>query len=149
MARLDFGSGDPEGVLSGTANFFASGGKPATVLLASVFGVVVSIAQGGINVLQSIFNLIAQPLDAGGVAIATAFEATIVEPLQVLISGAGVSADSLDTFGFIALPVGVALLLGSYWLIVQYLEEDETSDTVVVPGFPDLPFFGVEEEDEQ
>lgn len=146
MATLDFGDGSPTGVLSGVATYFGQGGTPAQALLASVFGIVLSISQGGINVIQSLFGFIAGVIDAGADAAAAVFRATLIEPLGVLITGSEVSAGSLEQFGFLAIMVGVALLLGVYWMITQYLEEEETSDTTIVPGFPDLPFFGVEEE---
>lgn len=149
MAPLSFGDGSPTGVLSGAASFFSGGGKPATILLASVFGVVISIAQGGINVIQSLFGFIAGVIDAGAESAAAVFSATLIEPLGVLISGSQVSADSLDAFGVLAILVGTGLLLGVYWMITQYLEQRETSDTTIVPGFPDLPFFGVTEEGER
>lgn len=148
MASLSFGDGSPTGVLSGVATYFGSGGTPAQALLASVFGVIISISQGGINVIQSIFGFIAGIIDAGADAAGAVFRATLIEPLGVLITGSEVSANSLGQFGFLAILVGVVLLLAVYWLITQFLEEEETSDFTIVPGAPDLPFIGVEEEGE-
>lgn len=148
MPQLSFGDGSPTDILSGMASFFSQGGKAGTVVLASFMGLLISIAQGGINILQSIFNLIAEPLDAGAEGIGTAFRAILVEPLGVLITGSQVSAESLEQFGFLAILVGVGLLLAAWWMVTQYLQEEETSDTIPTPGFPDLPFFGVTEEGE-
>jgi len=146
MPPLDPGDGRPSAVLGGVANFFANGGRPATLILGSIFGIVFSIARGGIDVIQSIIGLVTSPLDAGAASVSAVFNAFLVEPLGVLIAGADASASSIQQFGIIGLLIGTALILGSYLLLTQYLEEPETPDFIPAPGFPDLPFVGVAEE---
>lgn len=149
MATLDTGSGSPQGILEGTTQYFSDGGKAGTLILSTLFGVIVSIATGGINVTQSIFGLIAEPLDSAGTAIADAFETVILEPLGPVVAGSDISSGSLEQFGVLALPAGIVLLLGSYYIVTVYLKQTDTPDLIPVPGFPDLPFVGVDEDPEE
>lgn len=152
--ELSFGSGDPQGVLNGTINFLNSGGSLGTLLQGSIFGIIVSVATGGINFLQSVFALLVSPLDSAAELVPAFFNATVIEPLQVIISGAQASGIGIaDQFGPFALPIAAGVVLGTFFLIVQFLEEEQTPDFIAVPGFPDIPDIlglqiGVEEEDE-
>jgi len=151
---LDFGNGSPTEVLNGTVNFLNAGGSLGTLLQGSIFGIVVSLVVGGINIIQSIIGLIVAPLDQAANIVGAFFQATVLEPLGVVEAGAQASAIGIaDQFGPFALPVAMAVLLGTFWIVIQFLEEDETPDFIAIPGFPDIPEIGplevgVEEEDE-
>lgn len=146
-------SGDdpsPNSVLTGTIGYLNADGTLGTLLQGAIFGTLVSVFTGGVNLIQSIVGLITAPIDATGEATIATIEATVIEPLQIVISGAQASAASIESqFGVFAFIVGLAILLGGFLLIIQFLQEDETSDTFVVPGFPDLPYVGVDEENDE
>jgi hypothetical protein len=136
-------------VLTGTIGFLNTGGNLGTLLQGAIFGTLVSVFTGGIDIIQSIVGLVTAPINAAGEATIATIDATLIEPLGIVESGAEASASSIASqFGPFAFLVGLAILLAGFWLITQFLEEDETSNTFIVPGFPDLPFIGVEEEDE-
>ena len=145
-------SGDdpaPNSILSGTIGFLDAGGTLGTLLQGAIFGTLVSVFNGGINLIQSIVNLVVSPIDATAEATIATIDATIIEPLGIVTAGAQASATSIaDQFGPFAFLVGLAVLLAGFWIVIQFLEEDETSDTFIVPGFPDIPFIGVDEEDD-
>lgn len=150
-------SGDdpsPNEVLTGTIGFLNADGKLGTLLQGAIFGTVVSIATGGINFIQSLFGLIVSPIDAFATSTTRFVESTILAPLGIIETTAETSGSAISTqFGPFALLVGVAIVLGAFWLIIKFLEEDETSDTLPIPGFPDVPDIGpfgvgVEEEED-
>jgi hypothetical protein len=155
MAKLDTGDGSPNAVLNGTINFLESGGTLGRLLQGSIFGILVSIATGGVNLIQSVFGLVVAPLDAAASVVSQFFIATVLGPLGIIETTADASGGAIASqFGPFALLVGVGVVLGAFWLIIQFLEEDQTPDFVAVPGFPDIPAIGpldvgVEEEDEQ
>lgn len=139
---LDFGSGSPEDTLGAVINFFQSGGSVVTLIQGSIFGVVVSVFVGGINIVQSIFGLVAGVLDGFGDVTVGILEGFLVDPLSVLQAGADTSAAAIQDFGILGLLVGTVLILGMFWLITQFLEEEETPDILAPPGFPDIPAIG-------
>lgn len=144
----DSDNADAASILSGSIAFTSGDGSVGALLLGALSGTIFSVYQGGINIFQAIVGFITTPIDGAAEATAATIDATIVAPLEIVISGAGVSAASLGQFGFLAFIAGLAVLLGGFFLIIQFLEEPETSDTFIVPGFPDLPFIGVTEENE-
>ncbi len=130
-------------VLSGTIGFLNAGGQLGTLLQGAIFGVIVSVATGGINLIQSVFGLVVAPLDATAAAVGEFVSATILEPLGIVSTTAEASATSIASqFGPFAFIVGVAVLMGGFWLIIQFLEEEETPDFIAIPGFPDIPAIG-------
>ena len=145
-------SGDdpsPNAVLTGTIGFLNADGTLGTLLQGAFFGTLVSVFTEGVNLVQSIGNLVVSPIDATADATIATVEATIIEPLGIVIAGAQASATALgEQFGVFAFIAGILVLLGGFWAIIKFLEQDETSDTFIVPGFPDLPFVGVDEEDD-
>jgi hypothetical protein len=155
MAKLDTGNGSPNAVLNGTINFLESGGTLGRLLQGSIFGILVSIATGGVNLIQSVFGLVVAPLDSAASVVSEFFVATVLGPLGIIETTAAASGSAIASqFGPFALLVGIGVVLGAFWIIIQFLEEDETPDFVAVPGFPDVPAIGpldvgVEEEDEQ
>ena len=144
----DSDNADASSILSGSIAFTSGSGSVGALLLGVISGTIYSVFQGGINIIQSIIGFITTPIDEAGDATAATIEATITEPLSIVIAGAGVSADSLSQFGFLGFVIGVVVLLAGFFVIIQFLEQSETSDTFIVPGFPDLPVLGVTEENE-
>ncbi|OYR66500.1 hypothetical protein DJ79_12345 [Halorubrum ezzemoulense] len=146
-------SGDdpsPNSVLTGTIGYLNADGTLGTLLQGAIFGTLVSVFTGGVNLIQSIVGLITAPIDATGEATIATIEATVIEPLGIVTASAQASATSIgDQFGVFAFIVGLAILLGGFWIVIQFLQEDETSDTFIVPGFPDIPFIGVDEENDE
>lgn len=145
----------PATVLSSTVDFLNSGGNLGTLLQGAIFGTIVSAATGGINIIQSTVGLVVAPIDGLATSVSAVINSTILAPLGIIETTADASAAATaDQFGPFAVVVGVGLVLASFWLIIQFLEEDETSDILAVPGFPDAPDFGgmlqvgVEEESE-
>lgn len=150
-------SGDspsPNSVLSGTIGFLNAGGNLGTLLQGAIFGTIVSFATGGVNLIQSAFALVVSPLDALADSVEAFVEASILAPLGIIETTAEASASATASeFGPFAIIVGVALVLGSFWMITMYLEQSETSDTLPIPGLgdaPDIPGIplGVTEENE-
>ena len=146
-------SGDdpsPNSVLTGTIGYLNADGTLGTLLQGAIFGTLVSVFTGGVNLIQSIVGLITAPIDSLGEATEATIDATIIEPLSIISEGAAASAESIaNQFGPFAFLVGLGVLLVGFWLIIQFLQEDETSDTFVAPGFPDIPFVGVDEENDE
>lgn len=140
----------PNAVLTGTIGYLQADGTLGTLLQGAIFGTLVSVFTGGVNLIQSIFNLVVSPIDATTEATIATIDATVIEPLGIIIVGAQTSAASVESqFGVFAFLVGLVIVLGGFLVIVQFLQEDETPDTFVVPGFPDIPFIGVEEENDE
>ncbi|VTT86105.1 hypothetical protein DM2_2143 [Halorubrum sp. DM2] len=140
----------PNAVLTGTIGYLQADGTLGTLLQGAIFGTLVSVFTGGVNLIQSIFNLVVSPIDATTEATIATIDATVIEPLGIIIAGAQASAASVESqFGVFAFLVGLVIVLGGFLVIVQFLQEDETPDTFVVPGFPDIPFIGVEEENDE
>lgn len=144
----------PNSVLTGTIAFLNSGGSLGTLLQGALFGGLVSFATGGVNIIQSAIGLVVAPLDALAVSVTKFVDSAILAPLGIIETTAEASATATASeFGPFAILVGVGLVLGSYWMITQYLEEEETGDTVAIPGIgdaPDIPGLplGVTEENE-
>ena len=76
----------------------------------------------------------------------------ILAPLGIIETTANTSGTATsEQFGVFSILVGVGLVLATYWMITQYLEQSETSDTLPIPGLGDAPGFlplGVTEENE-
>lgn len=142
-ASISFGDGSPTGVLSGVTSFISGGGNLGTLLQGSIFGLLISVATGGINLIQSIFGLVVAPLDAAASIVVGFFESTVLAPLGIIELTADSSGAAIaQQFGPFALIIGVGVVLAAFFLIIQFLEEEETPDFVAVPGFPDIPALG-------
>ena len=141
-------------VLTGTISFLNGGGSLGTLLQGAIFGTVVSFATGGVNLIQSAFGLVIAPLDALASSVTQFVDSAILAPLGIIETTAEASATATAAeFGPFAILVGTVLVLGSYWMITQFLEQSETSDTLPIPGLgdaPDIPGLplGVTEENE-
>ena len=130
MATLDTGGGDPNDVLNGVINYLGTDdGNLGTLLQGSIFGLLVSVATGGINFIQSVFGLVVAPLDAAANTVTTFFQATVLAPLGIAERTAATSGAAIASqFGPFALPVGIGVILLTFWIITQFLEEEETPD---------------------
>ena len=139
-------SGDnpsPNSVLTGTIGFLNAGGDLGTLLQGALFGTLVSVSQGGINLIQSAFNLVVTPIDLLVDAAGSFVEAVFIEPLGIVESGATTSATAIgEQFGIFAFIMGILVLLGGFFVIQQYLERRDTGDTLPIPGIPDVPAIG-------
>ena len=139
----------PNSVVTSTINYLGDGGTLGALLQGAVFGTFLSVFTGGVNLIQSIVGFVTAPVDAAGEATGQLFTALITSPLSLISETATTSAQAIgEQFGPFAFIFGVAVLLGGMYLITQYLEQSETSNFSIVPGFPDLPFVGVTEENE-
>lgn len=151
-------SGDnpsPNSVIQGTISYLSADGTLGALLQGAIFGTLYSVFTGGINLIQSIAGLVTAPIDSLGEATTATIDAVIIEPLAIIVAGAQASASSIaEQFGPFAFLVAIGIVLAGFWIVIQYLEEDETSDTFIVPGFPDIPAIGpldtgVDEEDDE
>lgn len=137
MARISLGSGSPTDVLSGVSSFIANPNTTLGTLLSSfVFGLIASIWYGVVEIINAVVTFITTPFIEGGQAIAAFFSGLLTSPLSILDTTALASAEGIAAqFGWLAFPVGVAVVLGVLWMINKYREDPETGDT-----FPGLPF---------
>ncbi|GGK64623.1 hypothetical protein [Haloarcula sebkhae] len=151
---LSLGDGSGKETLSGITTFLQADGDAGKVLSASIIGLIVSPVIAVVDVIYAVANFFSQPFNSAGDAIGSLLEGLFEAPGNLLIAGAEVSENVLrsifsDTLaGLLAFPVTVALVIAGLFLVVRYLNEDETGDTL--PGVPfDVPtdIFGVEEED--
>jgi len=157
-ASLDLGSGSGTDTLNGIVNYLQAGGQATTVISAGLLGVFVSPLVAFGDIVDGVANFFSTPFMEGGDAIGALFNALLEAPANLLETGANVSEDTLTVFlgdslaGVLALPVAVGVTMMSLYLIMIYLNEPETGDTI--PGLPfDVPDvgplqLGVEEEDE-
>jgi hypothetical protein len=152
-ASLDLGDGTGTDVLNGIVNFLQAGGDVTRLLTAFVVGVPASIFVAIGDIVAAVANFFATPFMEGGDAIGQLINAFFTAPASLLERGAQISEDTLALFlsdslaGLLALPVATSVVVLSLYLIVRYLQEDETGDTL--PGLPiDIPTetLGVEEE---
>jgi hypothetical protein len=95
--------------------------------------------------IEAIFNLITQPLFAMGTSIAAFVEAVIGGGADIVSTGADASATGTQAFGILGFVVGLGVTLLGAYLLLQYLAQDETSDTIPFTA-TDLPFVGADED---
>jgi hypothetical protein len=102
--------------------------------------------EGSAGVLAAILNVPVAVTEGFIGSVQAIAEAFLEAPLSVIVAGADTSSRAVGDFYVLALPVGVALALASYYMVQVYLKEEETSD--FLPGLPfDVPFIGKEEDD--
>lgn len=151
---LDLGTADGQDTLEGVTTFLQAGGSAGTVLSASFIGLVVSPFVALADIIDAIGTFFEEPFTGAGEALASLLEGLFEAPGGLLTAGADISETALrgalgdSLAGAIAFPVTVALVMGALFMIMLYLREDETGDTL--PGLPvDVPtdILGVEEED--
>lgn len=150
---LSLGSGSGTDTLSGIVNFIQGGGSPITVITASLLGVITSPFVAFADIVRAVTTFFTTPLTAAATAVGDLQVGLISGPIDVLEAGAAVTSAAIiglgeGLVGLFGLPISVGLVMLSLFLVVQYLQEDETGDTL--PGLPiDIPtdILGVEEED--
>jgi len=137
MPSLDVGSGSPSGILSGVSSFIANPNTELVTLLSTfLFGMIASLWYGTVEIINAVVTFITTPFIEGGKAIAAFFSGLLTSPLSILETTALASAEGIAAqFGWLAFPVGVAVVLSVLFMINRYREEPETGDT-----FPGLPF---------
>lgn len=151
---LSLGDGSGTGILTGITNFLQNGGSAIRVFTASLTGVFVApfIAFG--DIVQAVTTFFTAPFRETGQSISALAGAIFQAPAGLVQTGFTVSENVLRAFlgdslaGLLAGPVAVGVVMISLFLVVQYLQEDETGDTI--PALPvDVPtdILGVEEED--
>lgn len=154
MATLDTGDGSPMAIIKGVTNYVSAGGKVSTLLLGGVFGTILSGFEGVTNVIQSVFGVTASVIENIGDASVQIVSGLVTDPLAIVSTGSQVTQNALADYGIVAFLLGVAIILASFWMIIQFLEEEETPDILGAPGLPDIPpigplDFGVTEENEE
>ncbi|MFC3476284.1 hypothetical protein [Halobacterium litoreum] len=153
MAQLSLGDGSPTAVLSGVTSFISAGGKLGNLLSGFVFGMGASLYIGVGRIINAVVTFITTPFESGANAIGTLISGILASPAEILeITAQTTGVRISEEFGWLAFAVGVAVVLGSLYMVTQYLEQEETGDTFVGLPFdtPDLgPFeIGVTEEGE-
>jgi len=127
------------GIIKGVVNYRSAGGKVSTLLIGGIFGTILSVFQGGVNVIQSVFGVVSGVIDGLGNAATQIVAGLITDPLAIVTEGSIVTQNALSNYGVAAFLVGVAILLAAFWMITQFLEQRETPDVLAPPGFPDIP----------
>lgn len=64
---------------------------------------------------------------------------------RIIGAGADASAGDVSVFGIGGFPIAIGVAFVGAFILANYLERQETSDTLPFT-FTDIPFFGVEEE---
>lgn len=145
-------------ILSGILTYISNGGSIVSVLQASIVGLVLSPFLALANIITAVGTFFTTPFRQGGLALGDLIIAFFRAPAQLLQTAAQINEDALRIFlsdslaGLFAFPLTMAVVLAGLFLMMVYLQEEETGDTL--PGLPfDVPDFGpfqfgVEEEDD-
>lgn len=145
---------DTGGFLSSIASFVSRGGNVAQLFTAGLVGVIFRPLVSVVDVIRTGTNAITDPIEAATSAVVSLTTALFTAPADLVISGAEISEAALASVlgeslaGILALPISVATTLGVVFLIIQFLQEDETGNFGLISDVP-LPFIGVEEEGEE
>lgn len=150
MATIDVGSGDGGDTIRGVVSYLSSGGSITTLFTSSIAGLIISPIIAGIDIINAVAAFFTTPFVEGADATANLTAAFLDAPANLLESGARISEGALAVFvgeslaGILALPIATAVVLLSLFLVVQFLQEEETGDTL--PALPfDVPdIFGLE-----
>ncbi|EMA71739.1 hypothetical protein [Halorubrum distributum] len=151
MATLDLGSGSGVDTLNGIATYLSNGGTAARVLTASILGLISSPFIAIIDIINAITTFATAPFEGAGQSIAALFDGLLTAPASLIRAGAVISETAIRSVfgetlaGILALPLTVALALGSLLLLARFLDEEETGN--LFPGLPfDVPVIGTDEE---
>lgn len=108
---------------------------------------ILAIITAGVTGLQSVLQLLLVPVDLILELADASVAAFFLEPFGIVSTGAATTAAAVSEFGIFGLLVAVSTVLATLWIIIQYLQEQPTTD-VPIPGlsFDVIPFVGVEEE---
>jgi uncharacterized membrane protein len=107
-----------------------------------------SVSAGFITGTQSIIDLlIITPANLLTNFMGASLNAFLIDPLGVIIAGSEASQQGVRAFGLFGLIVGVVVVLATLWIIIQYINRQDTTD-VPIPGltFDVIPFVGADEE---
>ncbi|WP_311171801.1 hypothetical protein [Halobellus ordinarius] len=107
-----------------------------------------SISAGFITGTQAIIDLlIITPANLLIGLADSSIGAFLLEPLGIVIAGSQASQEGVRAFGLFGLIVAVVLVLATFWIIIQYINRQDTTD-VPIPGltFDVIPFVGADEE---
>ncbi|AZQ14535.1 hypothetical protein [Halorubrum sp. PV6] len=151
MATLSLGDGGGVDTLNGIASYLSNGGKPSTVLSASVVGLITSPFIAIVDIINAITQFATAPFEGAGESISTLFDGLLTGPAALIEAGSRISENAImavfgETIaGILALPLTVALALASLYLLATFLDEEETGN--LFPGLPfDVPVIGADEE---
>lgn len=110
-------------------------------------GWLLAIAASAITGMQALLNLFLAPIRLMIDLMRASINAFFLEPLGIVIAGSNASTQGVMEFGIFGLLVAVAIVLTAFYMVIQYLQEAETTD-VPIPGLVSnaIPFFGAEEE---
>ncbi|GGL26044.1 hypothetical protein GCM10009037_07110 [Halarchaeum grantii] len=112
-----------------------------------VGGWLLALAGAGITGMQSMLQLLLTPVELLTDLMAASVNAFFLEPFGIVIAGASASAEGARQFGIFGLIVAVLIVLASFWIVIQYINQQDTTD-VPIPGLTVdvIPFVGVDEE---
>ncbi|RLM66793.1 hypothetical protein DVK05_06010 [Halorubrum sp. Atlit-8R] len=151
MATLSLGDGGGVDTLNGIANYLSNGGKAATVLSASVIGLITSPFIAIVDIINAITQFATSPFEGAGESISSLFDGLLTAPAALIEAGSRISEDAIiavfgETIaGILALPLTVGLALLSLYFLATFLDEEETGN--LFPGLPfDVPVIGTDEE---
>jgi hypothetical protein len=139
----------PEGFSSAMSYLNFAEGKSITQLAKQSVGAYIATVGAAVGTsTQWLFNLLViVPAEVMTDIVDAAGEAFFEDPLTVISSGATDTGDAVGEFGILALPVAAAVVLGTYYMYIRYLREEETSN--LIPGMvSDIPLVGTDEEAE-
>lgn len=99
------------------------------------------------NVVEAISSVVIDPTFALGSGVGAVLGSILDGASEVVSAGAAASATDISVFGLFGFPAGLGIALGGGLVLAWYLGRDETSDTIPFT-FTDLPFVGVNEDEE-
>ncbi|MBB6645077.1 hypothetical protein [Halobellus ruber] len=107
-----------------------------------------SISAGFITGTQAIIDLaLITPANLLTDFMGATLGAFLIEPLGVIIAGSEASQQGVRAFGLFGLIVGIVIVLAAFWIIIQYINRQDTTD-LPFPGLTTdtVPFVGADEE---
>ncbi|PSQ51600.1 hypothetical protein BRD20_10095 [Halobacteriales archaeon SW_8_65_20] len=142
---LDLGD-DGEDTIEGVAAY----GNNSELIGASLVGLIISPFRVATDIMLAASNVITSPLNGAGNSISALFTGLVESPAGLIKSGTTITKRSLENYlgsgpaGTLALPITVAMVLLSTYLVASFLNENETGN--FIPLLPDIPFLGRDEE---
>lgn len=133
---------------SPTALLDRAKGSSLTDIAKRGFGAwLLALATSAITGLQTFVELLLTPfrllIDLAQASVGAFF----LEPLGIVTAGAEASQQGVREFGIFGLLVAIAIVLAAFYMVLRYLQEEETSD--LIPGFVSdalSGYVGVQEE---
>lgn len=106
-----------------------------------------AIVTAGVAGLQSILQLLLVPVDLLVSLFDASVSAFFLRPFGIVEAGAATTEQAVSEFGIFGLIVAVGVVLGTIYLIIQYLNQQDTTDVPIPGATVDLiPFVGADEE---